>query len=59
MELKDRCRRFLSELGVPVTRFCKNIELSTSSYHDWQRGRYGLSQNTLNRIERYLEKYGF
>lgn len=59
MTVKERCKQFTSELGIPVTKFCKNIALSPTSYHDWQRDRAKLSEKTLTRISEYLERYGF
>jgi hypothetical protein len=57
--LEQRVKRFLLEFGVPVTEFCRRIDLSTSCYYEWRRGDLKLSDTTLKRIENYLTKYGF
>lgn len=59
MTLAERCKNFLNELGVPTTKFCKNIRLSRTSLYDWMNGKINLSVPTLDRIEKYLSKYGF
>lgn len=46
-------------LGIPVSRFCKNINLSAHSFYDWQNGKVELSENRLESIQKYLEKYNF
>lgn len=59
MSLIIRCQRFLEELGIPVTVFCKKVELSTPSFYKWRNGELNLSDATLERIDGYLSKYGF
>lgn len=59
MDLKKRCRTMIDILGIPVSRFCKNINLSAHSFYDWQNGKVELSENRLESIQKYLEKYNF
>lgn len=59
MSLITRCQRFLEELGIPVTVFCKKVALSTPSFYKWRNGELNLSDATLERIDSYLSKYGF
>lgn len=59
MSLITRCQRFLEELAVPATVFCKKVELSTSSFYRWRNGKLNLSDATLERIDTYLSKYNF
>ena len=59
MTLPERCLNFIQELGVPVTQFCKRINLSRTSLYDWKNGKIQLSAGTIKRIEEYLTKYGF
>lgn len=58
-ELKERCKKMISELGIPVTRFCVNIQLSTHTYYLWQNGRTALSKKRTDQISNYLKRYGF
>ena len=57
--LKERCARFVDELGVSITKFCAKIKLSTAGYYAWKSGRLELSEETLNRIDGYLRRYNF
>jgi hypothetical protein len=59
MTLEARCKQMVNELGLPITRFCKNIKISTASYYDWQNQKLKLSDATQKRINEYLSKYGF
>ena len=59
MSLITRCQRFLEEFGIPVTVFCKKVELSTPSFYKWRNGELNLSDATLERIDTYLAKYNF
>jgi predicted transcriptional regulator len=59
MELVKRCCKFIAELGIPITVFCRKINISTQSFYDWKSGKLNLSANTLKRIENYIGKYGF
>ena len=59
MTLAQRCDNFVKTLGVPITKFCKNIGLSRTALYDWQHGKLKLSDNTLARIEQYITQYGF
>lgn len=57
--LQKRCKTMLAELGIPVTVFCRKINLSTCAYYGWQKDELRLSDATLARIDNYLSKYGF
>ena len=47
------------ELSIPVTAFCRKVNISASAYYAWHRGTIDLSAATLDRIDKYLKKYGF
>ena len=59
MSLKKRCKQMIKELGIPVTAFCRKVDISTSAYYAWHRETIDLSETTLDRIGKYLSKYGF
>lgn len=59
MTLKNRCKKFTHELGIPVTRFCRSINISTRAYYSWMSDDLKLAESTLKRIDEYLSKYGF
>ena len=57
--LIKRCMRFISELGVPVTTFCKKVEISSSTFYKWVSGDLKLSDKTEQRIKEYIEKFQY
>lgn len=57
--LKNRVKNFLAELGVPATKFCKNVNISYFSYQHWIRNMQKFSKETEKRISDYLEQYNF
>ena len=57
--LRDRIQRFLTELEIPVTVFCRKIQVTTDSFYKWRKGQLNFSEKTLQRISDYLSKYGF
>lgn len=57
--MKTRIERFLAELGLPKTRFCKGIGISTQALNARLRDDLRLSDATLKRIDNYLRRYGF
>lgn len=59
MTVKERCQKMLDELGIPVTKFCRNINLSTFTYYEWRKGNLELSDERIKAIDAYLAKYNF
>lgn len=59
MSLKERCKKFIDELGVQVAKFADNCGIGRSTYYQWQKGDIELSDKSLNKIDDYLKKYGF
>ena len=57
--LRDRVRDFLNEFGMPITVFCKKIEISPGYFYKWKVGKVNFSEEALQRISDYLSKYGF
>lgn len=58
-KLKQRCNIFITELGVPVTVFCKHVGISARAYYFWKKDELGFAESTLQRIDEYLKKYNF
>lgn len=59
MSLQKRCKQMITELSIPVTAFCRKVNISASAYYAWHRGTMDFSATTLARIEEYLSRYGF
>lgn len=59
MELKTRVHDFLMEIGIPMTKFAQRVSLCRQSIYRWLQGDLNLSADSLNRIDKFLNKYGF
>lgn len=59
MKLIERCQNMITEFDIPITKFCKKILISQSTFYAWRNGQLKLSTHTLQRIDDYLSKYGF
>lgn len=59
MNLVERCQRMFDELGVPVTSFCRKVNISPSYFYACKRGTMSFSKAVEKRINDYLVKYGF
>lgn len=57
--LLERSQRFIDDLGIPVTKFCLHVQLSTSGYYAWRNGQLKLSSATMERIDNYLKQHNF
>ena len=55
MLLKDRCNAVISDIGIPVTVFCRKVGISTASYYRWLLDDLKLKDSTLCRIEKNIE----
>ncbi|MCM1277117.1 MAG: hypothetical protein NC299_17445 [Lachnospiraceae bacterium] len=57
MTLQEKTAELLTITGMPKTKFCQKVNLTTQSLNAWLRGTLNLSENTLGRIENYLSKF--
>lgn len=55
----DRIERITKELGVPMTKLCRNMDITPHSIYAWKKGEINLKPETVKRIDDYLSKYGF
>ncbi len=59
MNTKERSKSFIASLSLPVSRFCKNVSLSETSFYRWQNDDLKLSAETTARIDSFLKRYGW
>lgn len=57
MNIKTKCRKVTTEIGIPVTKFCRCVGISSTTYYRWLAGDLRLSEETENRIKNYTEKF--
>ena len=59
MDLVERCENMMKEIGIPVTEFCRRVEISPSCFYRWRAGEIKPGENTLARIEAWVSRFGF
>lgn len=59
MTIKDRCIKFIDELGVKATKLADNIGIGRSTLHFWLHGKIEISDKLQDKIDNYLKKYNF
>ena len=59
MDLKERCKRFTTELNVKVTLFCDAAGIGRTTYYKWMNDEIVISQKIQDRVDSYLKQYGF
>jgi len=57
--LTNRIDRFITDSGVPITRFCRAIGITPQTYYPWRKGETRISYATIQRIEEYLRKFNY
>ena len=57
--LKQRVQNYIEDSGIPRTTFCKRINISTGYLYKWLHNERTFSDEVVERIEAYLNKYGY
>ena len=57
--LKQRVQNYIEDSGIPRTTFCKRINISTGYLYKWLHDERTFSDEVVERIEAYLNKYGY
>lgn len=57
--LRERVKKFVNEFEMPITVFCRKVHISPASYYKWMQGVFDFSDETADRVLKYIEKYGF
>ena len=57
--LRERTKRFITEIELPIAKFAKKIGFSRELYYRWIKGDFDFSMEKVKKIDEYLRKYGF
>ena len=57
--LKQRVQNYIEDSGIPRTTFCKRINISTDYLYKWLHNERTFSDEIVERIETYLNKYRY
>lgn len=55
MTLKERSQSLIDEIGLPYSRFAKNVGLSTDAFRKWLLGQLKVKAETEQRIDDFLK----
>ena len=55
----ERTRKMIDELHIKATQFANEIGIARSSLYSWWAGSMKFSNQRLDIIEQYLNRYGF
>lgn len=55
--LKERAKGFIEELNLPVTRFAKDVDLSSITIHKWLKGDIEIGEKSRNRIDAFMKSF--
>jgi len=56
MELKTRVKMFLEDTGAKLSIFCRKVDISTTYYYNWMKGKVEFSDAIIQRITEYLDE---
>ena len=57
MNLRQQTRKILDEIGIPVSVFCRKMQISDTAFYRWQKMDLKLSAETENRIQNYINQF--
>ena len=57
MDLKQKVRDYIKRVGIQKTPFCSRIGISPSYLYKWFKGEKEFSDNLVNRINSYIDKF--
>ena len=58
MTLQEQTHKTLQEVGVPITSFCKRMQISTTAFYRWLHSDLRISNTKEAKIKNYIQKLG-
>ena len=58
-ELMKRCEKFFSEVELPVSVFCRKLNMSSSTCYRWRKGELDITQDRMRAIDNFLARYNY
>ncbi len=56
MTLQEQTKKTLQEIGIPVTTFCRRMQISTAAYYRWIHKDLRLSADNESKIRKFIYK---
>ncbi len=57
--LRERTKRFIDELKLPISRLSKSIGFERTSYYKWVRGDFDFGEARAKALDEYIRRFGF
>lgn len=54
MTIQEQTKKTLHEVGIPVTKFCRQTQISTTAFYRWLSGDLRLSAEKEQNIRNYI-----
>lgn len=54
MDTKERAQKFMKEIGLPMVRFARDVNLSPDTIRKWFKDELKLRDNHVKRIDDFL-----
>lgn len=58
-ELRNRTKRFVAELKLPISRLAKTIGFERATYYRWMKGDFDFGEARAEALDKYLRRFGF
>ena len=58
-ELKKRIEAYLYQTGIPKTKFCRRLDISTAYLYKLLNGERPFSDKISAKMDKYLNEYGY
>ena len=58
-KLIERSVKMIDEMGIPVTKFCQRVNVSTSTFYKWKRGELEITKARQEEIDNFLRRYDY
>lgn len=57
--LRERTKKFMDELHLPISRLAKTIGFERATYYRWIKGNFNFGEVKAKALDKYLRRFGF
>ena len=58
-QLRERTRKFISDTGLPISKFVKRIGIARTSYYKWQNQIFDFGEQRAEIVDTFLRKFNY
>lgn len=56
MTIQEQAKKTLHEVGIPISVFCRKMQISQTAYYRWLSGDLRLSADNESKIRKFIYK---